>query len=31
MEYSPKKMQELLDKNDFSFKKKFGQNFIMKI
>lgn len=29
MEYSPKKMQELLDKNDFSFKKKFGQNFII--
>ena len=29
MEYSPKKMQELLDKNEFSFKKKFGQNFII--
>ena len=29
MEYSPKKMQELLEKNAFSFKKKFGQNFII--
>lgn len=29
MEYSPKKMVELLDKNDFKFKKKFGQNFIV--
>lgn len=29
MEYSPKKMNELLEKNDFSFKKKFGQNFIV--
>lgn len=29
MEYSPKKMTELLDQNDFKFKKKFGQNFIV--
>lgn len=29
MEYSPKKMSELLDTNDFRFKKKFGQNFIV--
>lgn len=29
MEYSPKKMNELLEKNDFKFKKKFGQNFIV--
>ena len=29
MEYSPKKMTELLEKNKFSFKKKFGQNFII--
>lgn len=29
MEYSPKKMNELLEKNDFNFKKKFGQNFIV--
>lgn len=29
MEYSPKKMQDLLNKNEFSFKKKFGQNFII--
>lgn len=29
MNYSPKKMTELLDSNDFSFKKKFGQNFII--
>lgn len=29
MEYSPKKMNELLEKNDFNFKKKFGQNFII--
>jgi len=29
MEYSPKKMNELLDSNDFKFKKKFGQNFIV--
>ena len=29
MEYSPKKMQELLDKNEFLFKKKYGQNFIV--
>ena len=29
MEYSPRKMNELLDGNDFKFKKKFGQNFIV--
>ena len=29
MEYSPKKMQELLNKNSFYFKKNFGQNFII--
>ena len=29
MEYSPKKMKDLLSKYDFSFKKKFGQNFII--
>lgn len=29
MEYSPKKMNELLEGNDFKFKKKFGQNFIV--
>jgi 16S rRNA (adenine1518-N6/adenine1519-N6)-dimethyltransferase len=29
MEYSPKKMNELLDSNCFKFKKKFGQNFIV--
>ena len=29
MEYSPKKMQELLAKNNFNFKKSFGQNFII--
>lgn len=29
MNYSPKKMNELLEKNEFSFKKKFGQNFII--
>lgn len=29
MEYSPKKMKELLEKNGFSLKKKFGQNFIV--
>ena len=29
MEYSPKKMNELLSSNDFKFKKKFGQNFIV--
>lgn len=29
MYYSPKKMNELLEKNDFNFKKKFGQNFII--
>lgn len=29
MEYSPRKMSELLDSNDFKFKKKFGQNFIV--
>lgn len=29
MEYSPKKAKELLEKHDFSFKKKFGQNFII--
>lgn len=29
MEYSPKKMQEFLEKNNFYFKKNFGQNFII--
>ena len=29
MEYSPKKMNDLLDSNSFKFKKKFGQNFIV--
>ena len=29
MNYSPKKMNELLEKNEFNFKKKFGQNFII--
>ena len=29
MEYSPKKIKDLLEKNGFSFKKKFGQNFII--
>ena len=29
MEYSPRKMNEILDSNDFKFKKKFGQNFIV--
>lgn len=29
MDYSPKKMQEILDKNEFHLKKKFGQNFII--
>lgn len=29
MLYSPKKMKEILDDNQFSFKKKFGQNFII--
>ena len=29
MEYSPKKIKELLEKNGFNFKKKFGQNFII--
>ena len=29
MEYSPKKMNEILHSNDFKFKKKFGQNFIV--
>lgn len=29
MEYSPKKAKELLEKHDFNFKKKFGQNFII--
>lgn len=29
MEYSPKKMSELLEKNGFKLKKKFGQNFII--
>lgn len=28
MQYSPKKMNELLENNDFHLKKKFGQNFI---
>ena len=29
MDYSPKKMQEILEKNNFNLKKKFGQNFIV--
>ena len=29
MEYSPKKMNDLLDSNSFKFKKKYGQNFIV--
>ena len=29
MNSSPKKMNELLEKNEFNFKKKFGQNFII--
>lgn len=29
MEYSPKKMQENIEKNNFKFKKQFGQNFII--
>ena len=29
MEYSPKKMQDQIINNKFSFKKKFGQNFII--
>ena len=29
MEYSPRKMNELLESNNFKFKKKFGQNFIV--
>ena len=29
MNYSPKKMSDLLDRNHFDFKKKFGQNFII--
>lgn len=29
MQYSPKKMNELLNDNNFSLKKKFGQNFII--
>lgn len=29
MNYSPKKMTDLLDRNHFDFKKKFGQNFIV--
>ena len=29
MEYSPKKLQEKMDENNFGFKKKFGQNFII--
>ena len=28
MEYSPRKMNELIDSNNFKFKKKFGQNFL---
>jgi 16S rRNA (adenine1518-N6/adenine1519-N6)-dimethyltransferase len=31
MEYSPKKMQKLLEDNAFGFKKKFGQNFIIDV
>ena len=29
MQYSPKKMNDLLEKNSFNLKKKFGQNFIV--
>ena len=29
MEYSPKKMQEMMSNKDFNLKKKFGQNFII--
>jgi len=29
MNYSPSKMHEMLDKHNFNFKKKFGQNFII--
>ena len=29
MEYSPKKIKEIMELNDFNFKKKFGQNFII--
>ena len=29
MNYSPNKTKELLSDNDFNFKKKFGQNFIV--
>ena len=29
MQYSPRKMNELIDNNNFKFKKKFGQNFIV--
>lgn len=29
MKYSPKEMNQLLEQNSFSFKKKFGQNFIV--
>lgn len=29
MHYSPKKMKDILEENEFSFKKKFGQNFII--
>ena len=29
MQYSPKKMNDLLEKNNFFLKKKFGQNFII--
>lgn len=29
MEYSPNKMNKFLDENNFNFKKKFGQNFII--
>ncbi len=29
MDYSPKKMKEVLEENNFNFKKKYGQNFII--
>ena len=29
MQYSPKKIKEIMELNDFNFKKKFGQNFII--
>ena len=29
MEYSPKKINEIINKNNFKFKKKYGQNFII--